>query len=184
MLRRLLIRDFVIVDHLELEFAGGFGALTGETGAGKSILLDALGLALGGRAEAGMVRQGRDKADVTAECDIPPSPELAAWLADQEIPEEDGVLLVRRSVEAGGRSRAWINGMAVTLGQLRELGEWLADIHGQHAHHALVRADTQRQLLDAQAGGLALAGEVAALYRRWQHALAALRSAERDSTAA
>jgi DNA repair protein RecN (Recombination protein N) len=184
MLRRLLIRDFVIVDRLELEFAAGFGALTGETGAGKSILLDALGLALGGRAEAGMVRHGRDKADVTAEFDVPPGPEVAAWLAEQEIPEEDGQLLVRRTVEAGGRSRAWVNGMAATLGQLRELGEWLADIHGQHAHHALLRGETQRQLLDAQAGSLALAGEVAALYRRWQRALGALAGAQQDSAAA
>jgi DNA repair protein RecN (Recombination protein N) len=184
MLRRLLIRDFVIVDRLELEFTAGFGALTGETGAGKSILLDALGLALGGRAEAGMVRHGRDKADVTAEFDLPPGPELAAWLAEQAVPDEEGVLLVRRTVEAGGRSRAWINGVAATLGQLRELGEHLADIHGQHAHHALVRADTQRQLVDAQAGATALAAEVAALYRRWQHALAALRGAEQDRAAA
>jgi DNA repair protein RecN (Recombination protein N) len=184
MLRRLLIRDFVIVDHLELDFAGGFGALTGETGAGKSILLDALGLALGGRTEAGMVRQGRDKADVCAEFDLPPDPVLAAWLSEQEIPDEEGVLLVRRTVDAGGRSRAWINGMAATLGQLRELGEGLADIHGQHAHHALLRADTQRQLVDAQAGSLALAAEVAALYRRWQRALAALRGAEQDSASA
>lgn len=184
MLRRLLIRDFVIVDRLELDFREGFGALTGETGAGKSILLDALGLTLGGRGEAGMVRQGQERADVTAEFDCPPGADCGAWLAEQEIPEEEGVLLVRRSIDAGGRSRAWINGMAVTLGQLRELGEWLADIHGQHAHHALVRADTQRQLLDAQAGAGALATEAAALYRRWQQALTALRGAEQDREAA
>lgn len=184
MLRRLLIRDFVIVDHLELDFRAGFGALTGETGAGKSILLDALGLALGSRGEAALVRQGRERADVTAEFDLPGGAECAAWMAEQDFPEEDGLLLIRRSVDAGGRSRAWINGMAATLGQLRQLGEWLADIHGQHAHHALVRADTQRQLLDAQAGAQALAAEVAALYRRWQEALAALRGAEEDSAAA
>jgi DNA repair protein RecN (Recombination protein N) len=184
MLRRLLIRDFVIVDHLELDFRAGFGALTGETGAGKSILLDALGLALGGRGEAALVRQGRERADVTAEFDLPEGAECAAWMAEQDFPEEDGLLLIRRSVDAGGRSRAWINGMAATLGQLRQLGEWLADIHGQHAHHALVRADTQRQLLDAQAGAQALAAEVAALYRRWQDAQAALRGAEEDSAAA
>jgi DNA repair protein RecN (Recombination protein N) len=184
MLRRLLIRDFVIVDHLELDFAAGFGALTGETGAGKSILLDALGLALGDRAEAGLVRYGRDRADVCAEFDVPPDPALAVWLAEQEIPEEEGLLLVRRTVDVGGRSRAWINGMAATQGQLRELGEWLADIHGQHAHHALLRGETQRQLLDAQAGSLALAAEAATLYRRWQQALTALRGAEQDSAAA
>ncbi|MDY0013187.1 MAG: AAA family ATPase, partial [Rhodocyclaceae bacterium] len=119
MLRRLAIRDFVIVDRLELEFSGGFGALTGETGAGKSILLDALGLALGGRAEAGMVREGRERGDITAEFDLPSAPEAMAWLAEQDIPVEDGCLLLRRVVEAEGRSRAWINGTSVTLAQLR-----------------------------------------------------------------
>lgn len=183
MLRRLLIRDFVIVDRLELEFEGGFGALTGETGAGKSILLDALGLTLGGRAEAGLVRVGKERADVTAEFDVPPGPELAAWLADQAVPDEGGLLLVRRTVEAGGRSRAWINGMAATLNQLRELGEWLVDIHGQHAHHALVREETQRQLLDAQAGTMDLAAEVGGLFRRWQKARQALAGAEQDNAA-
>ena len=119
MLRCLTIRDFVIVDRLDLEFATGFGALTGETGAGKSILLDALGLALGGRGEAAMVRSGRDRADVAAEFDLPAAEGLVAWLAEQALPADEGVLILRRTIDAGGRSRAWINGVAATLAQLR-----------------------------------------------------------------
>ncbi|HNB04469.1 MAG TPA: DNA repair protein RecN [Thauera aminoaromatica] len=181
MLRRLTIRDFVIVDRLDLEFAAGFGALTGETGAGKSILLDALGLALGGRGEAAMVRSGRERADVAAEFDLPAGEGLAAWLVEQELPADEGMLILRRTIDAGGRSRAWINGVAATLAQLRTAGEWLADIHGQHAHHALLRADAQRALLDAQAGAGALVAEVAARHREWQRLLRLQREAEADS---
>lgn len=181
MLRSLNIRDFVIVDRLELEFAGGFGVLTGETGAGKSILLDALGLLLGGRGEAGMVRTGRERAEVSAEFDLPGDGALAGWLAEQELPAEEGVVIVRRTIDAGGRSRAWINGSSVTLAQLRTAGEWLADIHGQHAHHALLRADAQRMLVDVQAGALPLAAEVARLHREWQRLLRLQREAEVDS---
>ena len=181
MLRSLTIRDFVIVDRLELEFDAGFGVLTGETGAGKSILLDALGLVLGGRGEAGMVRSGRERADVAAEFDVPADGALAAWLADQELPAEEGMVILRRTIDAGGRSRAWINGSAVTLAQLRSAGEWLADIHGQHAHHALLRADAQRTLVDVQAGATALAAEVASLHREWQRLLRLQREAEADS---
>ncbi|WP_374616102.1 DNA repair protein RecN [Thauera aminoaromatica] len=181
MLRRLTIRDFVIVDRLDLEFAAGFGALTGETGAGKSILLDALGLALGGRGEAAMVRSGRERADVAAEFDLPAGEGLAAWLVEQELPADEGMLILRRTIDMGGRSRAWINGVAATLAQLRAAGEWLADIHGQHAHHALLRADAQRALLDAQAGAGALVAEVAARHREWQRLLRLQREAEADS---
>ncbi|WEN41834.1 DNA repair protein RecN [Thauera sp. GDN1] len=181
MLRSLTIRDFVIVDRLELEFDAGFGVLTGETGAGKSILLDALGLVLGGRGEAGMVRSGRERADVAAEFDVPADGALAAWLAEQELPAEEGMVILRRTIDAGGRSRAWINGSAVTLAQLRSAGEWLADIHGQHAHHALLRADAQRTLVDVQAGAAPLAAEVARLHREWQRLLRLQREAEADS---
>lgn len=187
MLRRLTIRDFVIVDRLELEFAAGFGALTGETGAGKSILLDALGLALGGRAESAVVRRGRDKADIAAEFDPPTETAAAAalnaWLAGHELAMDEGVLILRRVVDAGGRSRAWINGTPVTLTQLREAGEWLADIHGQHAHHALLRGDAQRQLLDSHAGANALAAEVVTHHREWQRVATLRRTAEQDSAA-
>ena len=168
MLRSLSIRDFVIVDHLELEFARGFGVLTGETGAGKSILLDALGLALGGRGEAGMVRRDCERADVVAEFDVPEGGGLRGWLAEQALASEEGCVLLRRTIDAGGRSRAWINGTSVTLAQLRAASDWLADIHGQHAHHALLRPDAQRVLLDAYAGAQALAAEVSGRYRAWQ----------------
>ena len=181
MLRSLTIRDFVIVDRLELEFSGGFGVLTGETGAGKSILLDALGLVLGGRGEAGMVRSGRDRADVAAEFDLPADGALAAWLAEQDLPADEGAVILRRTIDAGGRSRAWISGSAVTLAQLRTAGEWLADIHGQHAHHALLRGDAQRSLLDVQAGAVPLAAEVAGLHREWQRLLRLEREAAADS---
>ncbi len=181
MLRRLIIRDFVIVDRLEIEFHAGFCTLTGETGAGKSILLDALGLALGDRADAASIRSGADRADITAEFDRPAGDDLEAWLDAAGVPEEGGVLMMRRVVDAGGRSRAWINGVPSTLTQLRELGGQLADIHGQHAHQALLRQDAQRQLLDANAGASELASEVTNLYRDWQRALLRLREAEKDS---
>jgi len=183
MLRRLTIRDFVIVDHLELDFGAGFGALTGETGAGKSILLDALGLALGVRADSGVVRVGRDKADVSAEFDLPAESALGAWLAEQELPADDDIVMLRRVVDGGGRSKAWVNGVAVTLAQLRCAGDWLADIHGQHAHHALLRADAQRLLLDTHAGSGPLAAAVATCWREWQRIAELRRSAERDSAA-
>ncbi|HJV27604.1 MAG TPA: DNA repair protein RecN [Aromatoleum sp.] len=183
MLRRLTIRDFVIVDRLELDFQDGFGALTGETGAGKSILLDALGLALGGRAEPGAVRVGRDKADISAEFDLPPTGELVRWLSEHDLPDDEGVVILRRVVESAGRSRAWINGVPVTQTQLREAGDWLADIHGQHAHHALLKADAQRALVDGHAGAADLAAEVAARFRSWQQLAERRRAAEHDSAA-
>lgn len=181
MLRRLIIRDFVIVDRLELDFRSGFGALTGETGAGKSILLDALGLALGDRADAASVRSGKDKADITAEFDLPTEGPVRTLLEALDMPLEEGLILLRRVVDAGGRSRAWINGVPATLAQLREAGEHLADIHGQHAHHALLRQDAQRTLLDAQAGARDLVLEVGHRYRSWQKAAQRREEAERDS---
>src|SRR5690606_35454275 len=182
MLRRLTIRDFVIVDRLELEFRAGFGTLTGETGAGKSILVDALGLALGDRSDATTVRAGRDKADIVAEFDLPPDGALAAWLDAADLAGED-VVMLRRVVDAGGRSRSWINGVPVTLAQLREAGEWLADIHGQHGHLALLRADAQRALLDAQAGAGALVAQVERAHREWQRIARLRLQAEHDASA-
>ncbi|HJW23305.1 MAG TPA: DNA repair protein RecN [Rhodocyclaceae bacterium] len=176
MLRHLTIRDFVIVDRLELEFDTGFGALTGETGAGKSILVDALALALGERADAGVVRAGCDKAEVAATFDIADRPAIREWLeaSDLAIDEE---LLLRRVIDAGGRSRAYINGSPATVQQLREVAESLVDIHGQHAHQSLLRADAQRALLDGHAGLADLAKEVAADFRRWREAEHALATA-------
>ncbi len=181
MLQRLVIRDFVIVDRLELEFADGFGALTGETGAGKSILVDALSLALGERADAGVVRVGAEKAEVSAEFEVAHGSALADWLAANDF--ETDVCLLRRVVDAGGRSRAWLNGTAATLTQLREVGDFLADIHGQHAHHQLLRGDAQRALLDAHAGTTALARKVAEQHAVWRKAREARERAEQDSEA-
>lgn len=178
MLQRLFIRDFVIVDRLELEFAGGFGALTGETGAGKSILVDALSLALGERADAGVVRVGAEKAEVSAEFEVAPGSALADWLAANDF--ETDVCLLRRVVDSSGRSRAWLNGTAATLTQLREVGDFLADIHGQHAHHQLLRSDAQRALLDAHAGTTALARCVADQHAAWRKAREARQRAEQD----
>ncbi|MBL0284760.1 MAG: DNA repair protein RecN [Zoogloea sp.] len=182
MLRHLSIRDFVIVDQLELEFDSGFGALTGETGAGKSILLDALGLALGGKAEAGMVRTGQARAEIVADFDLPAGSPLRDWLAEQEIDASDGSVLLRRVLESGGRSRAWLNGSPVVLTQLRAAGEWLADIHGQHAHHALLRTDAQLALVDAHGGLAARAAEVAELYRAWSVLRRAREAAEEGAS--
>ena len=166
MLRRLTIRDFVLVDRLELDFSEGFGALTGETGAGKSILLDALSLLLGSRADPAMVREGRERAEISGVFEPAADSPVASWLAANDFASEDE-LIVRRVLESSGRSRAQINGSPATGAQLKELGEFLADIHGQHAHHALLRGDAQRQMLDAQAGAVELAREVAQHFREW-----------------
>ncbi len=181
MLLHLSIRDFVIVDRLELDFSSGFGVLTGETGAGKSILVDALSLALGERAEADVVRTGTEKTEVTAEFDVPPGSPLADWLAANEF-DTDGCLL-RRVVDSAGRSRAWLNGTPATLSQLRETADFLCDIHGQHAHLSLLRADAQRSLLDAQAGAQALLREVAGLHGHWRKLRAARLVAEKEVAA-
>ncbi|NCN22952.1 MAG: DNA repair protein RecN, partial [Gallionella sp.] len=168
MLKFLSIRDFVIVSSLELEFSGGFTALTGETGAGKSILIDALSLALGERGDASMVRSGCERAEIAAEFDVALMPELQGWLKAQELAGDEGVCLMRRLLDAGGRSRGFINGRSATLQQMREAGEWLLNIHGQHAHQSLLQADAQRALLDGYAGLQAETAQVAVCYREWQ----------------
>lgn len=149
MLRRLSLRDFVIVDELEVELDGGFTVLTGETGAGKSILVDALQLALGSRGDAGVVREGAARAEIGAEFEAPAS--LAAWLEEAGFETTD-TLLLRRTIDAQGKSRAWINGSAATVAQLREAADHLVDIHGQHAWQSLTRGVAVRALLDAYAG--------------------------------
>jgi DNA repair protein RecN (Recombination protein N) len=166
MLRTLSIRDFVIVDAIELEFSSGFSVFTGETGAGKSILIDALALALGGRGDASVVREGAAKADITAEFSA--SAELDAWLAENEFTNEEGGALLRRVIDNAGRSKAFINGIAATATQLRELGEKLVDIHGQHAHQSLLKNDAQRVLLDNQAGLQDEVKAVASAYKTWR----------------
>ena len=172
MLRRLSLRDFVIVRALEVELAGGFSVLTGETGAGKSILVDALQLALGSRADAGVVREGAPRAEIGAEFDAPSS--LSAWL-DEGGFEAGESLLLRRTIDAQGKSRAWINGSAATVAQLREAADHLVDIHGQHAWQSLTRSPAVRGLLDAYAG--VDAAPLAAQWSQWKQAAQALAAA-------
>ena len=152
MLRRLALRDFVIVPALELEFHTGFSVLTGETGAGKSILIDALQLALGSRGDVGLVREGAARAEVSAEFDTPGA--LTQWLDDAGFgtDPDEAMLLLRRTIDAQGKSRAWINGSPATLLQLREVADHLLDIHGQHAWQSLTKASATRAMVDAQAG--------------------------------
>ena len=176
MLRRLSLRDFVIVSALEVEFAGGFSVLTGETGAGKSILVDALQLALGSRGDAGVVREGAARAEIVAEFDAPVS--LSAWLGEGgfELGENgEARLLLRRTIDAQGKSRAWINGSAATIAQLREAADHLVDIHGQHAWQSLTRGPAVRSLLDAFA--TVDTAPLAARWSQWKHAAEALASA-------
>ncbi|MDR2111729.1 MAG: DNA repair protein RecN [Candidatus Accumulibacter sp.] len=176
MLQRLTIRDFVLVDRLELEFTAGFGALTGETGAGKSILVDALAFVLGERADAGLIRAGGERAEVSAEFALADAPAVSAWLRENDLDGGDGLLL-RRVLDAGGRSRAYLNGSPATVHQLREVSERLVDIHGQHTHQSLLRAEAQRLLLDAHARLSDLAARVAAAWRRAREAKSRLESA-------
>jgi len=168
MLHRLAIRDFVIVDAVELELERGFTVLTGETGAGKSILVDALELLVGGRADAGVVRESAERAELAAEFDVVPGSALAAYLDESELAGDPGVLLVRRVIDRAGRSRAFVNGRGATLAQLREVGEYLVDIHGQHAHQSLMRPAAQRALLDGHAGIEDLARDTGAAWRAWK----------------
>ena len=175
-LKRIVLRDFVIVQELDLELCSGFTALTGETGAGKSILIDALQLALGARADAGVVREGAQRTDVSAEFDGIAG--LQPWLEQAGFDTADSLLL-RRTVDVQGKSRAWINGSPATATQLRTAGEQLLDIHGQHAWQSLTRADAVRSLLDAYAG--VSIEEVNKHWSQWraaQKALAEARAAQ------
>jgi DNA repair protein RecN (Recombination protein N) len=167
MLRTLAIRDFVIVDAIELEFSAGFTVFTGETGAGKSILIDALALTLGGRGDASMVREGAQKADISAEFSC--NAATTDWLKQHDFANDDEQLLIRRVIDNAGRSKAYINGINATATQLRELGEFLVDIHGQHAHQSLLKSDAQRALLDMQGGLQANTAEVGRLYKQWRN---------------
>ncbi len=171
-LKRMVLRDFVIVSELELEFGSQFTVLTGETGAGKSILIDALQLVTGGRADVALIREGASRCEVSAEFDSTPS--VMQWLEDAGF-EADAALLLRRTLDAQGKSRAWINGSPATATQLRSLGEQLLDIHGQHAWQSLTRPDAVRNLLDAYAQVSTAA--VATKWQRWRAAQAQLDQA-------
>ncbi|MGE3348515.1 MAG: DNA repair protein RecN [Ramlibacter sp.] len=171
-LKRITLRDFVIVRELELDLSDGFSVLTGETGAGKSILIDALQLALGARADAGVVREGAARADISAEFDA--TTLMSGWLEEAGFDGADS-LLMRRTVDSQGKSRGWINGSPATATQLREVGERLVDIHGQHAWQSLTRPDAVRGLLDAYAGTSTAA--LAPLWQQWRQALKTLADA-------
>ena len=170
MLRSLAIRNFVVVAALDVEFADRLTVLTGETGAGKSILIDALGLLLGDRFELRQLRACSDRAELSAEFDIADAPAVRAWLAEHELGSDGDELLLRRVLDAQGKSRAWINGRPATLAQLAELGSRLVAIHGQHAHQTLGEAAAQRGLVDAFGGFTTLAREVSDRWQAWRQA--------------
>ncbi|WP_119168574.1 DNA repair protein RecN [Algihabitans albus] len=178
MLASLSIRDVVLIDRLQLAFDRDLGVLTGETGAGKSILLDALGLALGERAEAGLVRQGTDKAQVTAAFELEPRHPAFTLLADNEIDVEEDLLVLRRVLGSDGRSRAYINDQAVSIGLLRKLGDLLVEVQGQFAQRGLMDPKTHLMLLDAYGGLETEAAELARLHGAWRGAVKAQADAE------
>lgn len=167
MLVHLSVHNYAIVEHLDLELARGMSVITGETGAGKSIMLDALGLTLGDRADSGVVRPGADKADILATFDLGDIPEARSWLAERDL-DTDGPCILRRVITAEGRSRGYINGTPCPLGDLKALGELLIDIHSQHEHQSLLKTDTHRRLLDEYAGATDLARQVQLAAQRWR----------------
>jgi DNA repair protein RecN (Recombination protein N) len=180
MLRALLVRDFVIVDRVELEAGTGFTVLTGETGAGKSILVDAIELLVGARADASLVRDGAERAELSAEFDVAKGGALEKYLAEAGLEGDSGNVILRRSIDRSGRSRCFVNGHSATLAQLREAGEYLVDIHGQHEHQSLLRAASQRELLDAHAGAGELAQDCADAWRSWKRLAALSAEAEQQ----
>ena len=167
MLQHLTIQNYTIVESLDIELAGGMSVITGETGAGKSIMLDALGLCLGDRADPKTVREGASKADITASFDIATITEAQQWLQSRDL-DIDGNCMLRRVITQEGRSRAYINGQPATLQDVKSLGECLIDIHSQHAHQSLLRRETQRKLLDNYAGNSSTVDKVASLANQWQ----------------
>jgi len=183
-LTHILVQDLAIVSRLELDLAAGLSALTGETGAGKSILIDALGLVLGDKADASVIRAGQERAEVVAAFDLNRAREALDWLKEQDL-DDDGDCVVRRVVVREGRSRGFVNGRPVSNGQLKDLGNLLVDVHGQHAHQSLLRPNDQRLLLDAYGGHADLAVSVASAYRSFRALDRRLReqedaSADRD----
>jgi DNA repair protein RecN (Recombination protein N) len=167
MLLHLAIQDYAVVDHLELDLAAGMTCITGETGAGKSIMLDALGLCIGDRADSRAIRPGEARTDITASFDIAKNTRAKVWLAERDL-EATGECLLRRTINAEGRSRAYINGTPATLSDCADLGQLLVDIHSQHAHQSLLRRPTQRSLLDTYAEAEALVVEVSNLAQQWR----------------
>ncbi len=186
MLSHLTIHNFALVDHLEVDLASGMTVVTGETGAGKSIMLDALALTLGNRADAGSVGLHGDKTEIFASFDISRNQEATAWLKERELSTEEGDCILRRVITREGRSRAFVNGAPCTLTDLKTLGDTLADIHSQHEHQSLLKRDTQRKLLDEFAGASSLADEVKQLQHKHEQTrlrLAEIRSSTEEQTA-
>jgi DNA repair protein RecN (Recombination protein N) len=177
-LSALAVRDFVIVERVELETGPGFSVLSGETGAGKSILVDAIELLVGGRGDASLVREGAERAELSAEFSVERNAGLKKFVEDAGLEGDPGRIILRRSIDRSGRSRCFINGHAATLAQLREAGECLVDIHGQHEHQSLMRAAAQRALLDAHAGAQAQAEACAEAWRAWKRLEALAAEAE------
>ncbi len=180
MLTALTIRNYTLVEHLEIDFGGGMTAITGETGAGKSLVVDALGLALGDRADTDRIRAGADKAEIAAQFDIADIPPARRWLADNDFDPADEVLL-RRQFSREGRSRGNINGQPATMQQLQSLGDLLIDIHGQHAHQSLLRREHHRLLLDDFANATVQADAMASSYTDWASARQKLERLESQS---
>ncbi len=178
MLRTLHVRDFVIVDQATIDFDSGFTVFSGETGAGKSILIDALSLVLGARGDAKAIREGCPRTEVSAHFDC--EQDIQSWLSERDFDVADELIL-RRLIDQQGRNRSYINGSAATLTQLRELGELLVDIHGQHAHQSLMNPQSQYDLLDSQGGHLPLARQVA---QSWQQLSQARKAVEQASQSA
>jgi DNA repair protein RecN (Recombination protein N) len=180
MLRALEAADFIILERVSLEFGPGFTVLTGETGAGKSILVDAIELLVGGRGDASLVREGAERAELSAEFEVDRKSALIDWLGEADLLGDPGTVLLRRTIDRSGRSRCFINGHAATLGQLKAAGEHLVDIHGQHEHQSLLRPASQRALLDAHAGSEELVGQSAESYRAWKRLQALADEAEKN----
>lgn len=180
MLAQLTISNFAIVRELEIDFQRGMTAITGETGAGKSIAIDALGLCLGGRAEADMVRQGASRADICARFSLKDTPSAFEWLVENQL-DEGSECLLRRVISSDGRSRGFINGTAVPLSQLRDLGQRLIQIHGQHAHQLLLKPEHQKTLLDGYAGETGLMQQMATSYRQWHQSCRVLAQHQQAS---
>ena len=168
MLENLLIKNYVIVDELDLNFLLGFSSLTGETGAGKSILIDALSLALGARSESGVVKKGNEKADITATFNLKGNDEAQAWLSLNEFEESDNQLLLRRVINKDGKSKAFINGIPSTISQLKAIGESLVDIYSQNTHHSLLKKTAQREILDSFLDSKEEIQLLKKLYSEWQ----------------
>ena len=166
MLTQLTVSNYAIAERVELQFGKGMTALTGETGAGKSIVLDALGLAMGGRADAGAVRHGAKRADITATFDVSRIAEARQWLENHEL-DDDNECILRRVISKDGRSRAYINGQPCPLAHLKDLGSALMDIHSQHQHQSLLRKETHRKLLDEFAGAEALGEQTRDAWKAW-----------------